>query len=70
MEVGHLKKKVDRQRRPRNVKFMREVKINNAVFNKISEVAKKRDAGCRKIQGLIAKSITAMARVAENVILM
>jgi hypothetical protein len=63
-----LKKKWDRHKKPKNVKYMGEVKINNAVYRKISFGAKKRDAECRRIQSLIARAVTATAKVAGKVL--
>lgn len=59
-----LKVKTDRQTRPKNGKYVHEVKINQAIYNQISIYAKKRDSRFKTIQELNVKAIIAMAQVA------
>lgn len=63
-----LKVKLKNAKRPRNIKFSRETKINRHIYNNISLVAKKRDTGLRRIQGMVAKGINQMAKVANLVL--
>lgn len=65
-----LKKKMLRQKIPKNMRCAKEVKVNGAIYDKLSRFAKKRDAGFRNIQGQIGKAIVAMSKVAEKVLKM
>ena len=65
-----LRVKTERQKRTRNVRYVREVQINNPIYNKLGSYARKRDAGFRAMQGLVSKAIIAMAKTAQSVICM
>ena len=65
-----LKTKIARQQRPKNVKYAREVKINSAIYNRLNSYAKKRDSSYKRIQGLMARSVVAMGKVAQDIIAM
>ena len=65
-----LRVKTERRKRPRNVRYVREVQINNPIYYKLGSYTRKRDAGFRAIQGLVSKAIIAMAKTAQSVICM
>jgi len=65
-----LESKRINNKRPRNVKATREIKINEPIYSKLSKSVKLRDASYRKIQGNLAKAVISRAKVAETVIAM
>ena len=56
-----LKAKLERIKPPSNTKYLRDVKVNAAIYNKLPLLSKKRDGRLRRIHGVLSKGIMAMA---------
>lgn len=63
-----IKTKTERQKKPRNVKYGKEIKVNGAIYSKMSTGSRKRDYALRVIQGCVVKSVIAMGKVATKII--
>lgn len=63
-----LKTKLQGVKRPKNLKYCKEAKINNHLYKNISLIAKKRDGGLRRLQGMITKGISQLSKVADVIL--
>ena len=63
-----IKKKTERQKKPKNVRYGKEIKINGAIYSKMSATSRKRDYALRSIQGYVVKSVIATGKVETKVI--
>lgn len=60
-----LKAKFEKASRPANVNFAKEVKVDKALFNSLTLMARKRDNSLKKIQLMSVKAINNIAKVAD-----
>lgn len=60
-----LKSKFEKASRPANVNFAKEIKIDRALYNSLSIMAKRRDNTLKKIQLMSVKAINNVAKVAD-----
>lgn len=68
MPDEQLKKKLLRQRKPKNIIVARETKVNTPIYHRLPKEAKKKDLGWKSIQGMLCKAIYGMGKVAEKVL--
>lgn len=61
-----LEDKCKKSKRPQNIRFCKEVKVNRSIFEKLSIPVKKRDGSLRKIQGMVTKGLNHVVRVADS----
>jgi len=60
--------KSERQKKPKNLKYCTETRVNPPIFNRMSRFAKQKDTAVKYIQGYVLKAIIAMGKVATEVI--
>lgn len=65
LNLEKVKEKIERYPPPSNTAYLKECRINQSIYDKISLGAKKRDGRLKKIQSLIARGATAACKVAE-----